>query len=179
MADVEKECLASRDVDVVVPLKELSEEHFKKFKSILVVGDASSTLSKAVRLDFKPEIIVPAVPRHFAAGFLNHELEARGFKVLPSPSDVNTALKLFPGERILSLSFENSIFTFSYMPSWSRCSILSDQLSTCPVTRQLNPRPMFQVIREAICFVDLALTLEIKKVGIPLVALNLRPCRAS
>ncbi|MEM4576394.1 MAG: hypothetical protein QW701_02885 [Candidatus Nezhaarchaeales archaeon] len=76
VVDVDKDCLASKDVELVVSLEGLSKEHFKSLKSILVVGDSSSVLSKALLLGFKPSLVIPAIPRHFAADFLKHELEA-------------------------------------------------------------------------------------------------------
>ncbi|MEM2214746.1 MAG: hypothetical protein QXP47_03075 [Candidatus Nezhaarchaeales archaeon] len=165
VADVEGRCPASKDVDLVIPLDKLDREHLGKFKSILIVGNASDALSKVIRLGLKPEIVVPAIPRHFAADFLKRELEMRRLKVIPSPDGIKKALKLFPKELILNLDFESSTFTFSCMPSWSRCIVPCNQPGVCPVTGRLKLKPITKMAEEILCFTDLALVLESRKTG--------------
>ncbi|MEM4652878.1 MAG: hypothetical protein QW535_02100 [Candidatus Nezhaarchaeales archaeon] len=167
VADVESRCPVNKDVDLVIPLDklDLDKDHLGRFKSILIVGNASDALSKVVRLGLKPEIVVPAIPRHFAADFLKRELEMRRLKVIPSPDDIKKALKLFPKELILNSDFESSTFTFSCMPPWSRCIVPCNQPSICPVTGRSKVKPIIKIAEELLRFTDLALALESKKIG--------------
>ncbi|MEM4576395.1 MAG: hypothetical protein QW701_02890 [Candidatus Nezhaarchaeales archaeon] len=65
----------------------------------------------------------------------------------------------------MNLSFKDSVFTCSYMSSWSKCLIPCTQPDTCPVTGVSKPRPMIKVVEEVVRFADLALTLESKRIG--------------
>ncbi|MEM0320750.1 MAG: hypothetical protein QXS67_04995, partial [Candidatus Nezhaarchaeales archaeon] len=50
VADVESRCPVNKDVDLVIPLDKLDKDHLGRFKSILIVGNASDALSNVVRL---------------------------------------------------------------------------------------------------------------------------------
>ncbi len=165
VADVDESCPARGLVDAVLREGELSEEGLKAFESMLVVGDAAKVLSKALRMGFKPEVVVPAIPKHFAADFLRRELEAQGRRVSPKPLALEEALRSFPRDLVLGASAESAMFTSSYMPPRSKCNVPCSQPSVCPVTGRFKPRPMFELMRVALRSADAALVLETKRMG--------------
>jgi len=165
VADVDEGCPARGPVEAVVREEELSEGALEAVKSMLVIGDAASVLSKALRIGFRPKIVVPAIPRHFAAEFLRRELEARGHRVLPAPRALEGALMSFPKDLVLSASAESATFTSSYMPPQSRCAVPCAQPNICPVTGRFKPKPMFELIRSSMRSADVALVLEIRRIG--------------
>ena len=165
VADVDERCPARELVEAVVREEELNEEALEAIKSMLVVGDAAKVLSKALSIGFRPEIVIPAIPKHFAADFLRRELEARGHIVLPAPRALEDALRSFPSGLVLSASAESAAFTSSYMPPQSRCIVPCAQPNTCPVTGRFKPKPMFELLRRALRSADVALVLESRRVG--------------
>jgi hypothetical protein len=165
VVDVNESCSARGLVDAVVPEEELSEERLKAVESMLVIGDAARVLSKALRIGFRPEIVVPAIPKHFTAYFLKQELEARGHKVIPAPHALEEVLRLFPRDLVLSASAESAMFTSSYMPYQFKCTIPCAQPNICPVTGRFKSKPMFELIRNALRSVDMALVLESRKIS--------------
>jgi len=165
VADVDERCPARGLVEAVVREEELREEVLEAVKSTLVVGDAAKVLSKALSIGFRPEIVVPAIPKHFAADFLRRGLEARGHRVLPAPHALEGALRSFPRDLVLSASAESAMFTSSYMPPRSRCAVPCAQPNICPATGRFKPKPMFELIRSALRSADVALVLESRRIG--------------
>jgi len=165
VADVDEGCLARELVDAVVQKEEVSEERLKTFESILVVGDGAEVLSKALRMGFKPKVVVPAIPKHFAADFLRRELELRGRRVSPEPLALEGALRSFPRDLVLSASAESAMFTSSYMPPRSKCNVPCSQPNICPVTGRFKPKPMFELMKAALRSTGVALVLEVRRLG--------------
>ncbi|MHC1601044.1 MAG: hypothetical protein ACXQTI_06885 [Candidatus Nezhaarchaeales archaeon] len=165
IADISEHCLARSLVDVIVRIESLDEKVLERHTSILIIGDSAEVLSRVIRLGFTPGIVVPTVPRHFAADFYKHELEIMGFRLGASTGALKKALMSFPKELILNVNFDEALFTFSYMPSWSRCILPCAQPDTCPVTGRFKPKPMMQVIDECIKMFDESLVLRSMKIG--------------
>jgi len=165
MADVDERCPARGLVEAVVREEELSVGALEAVGSMLVVGDAAKVLSKVLRMGFRPKVVVPAIPRHFAADFLRLELEGRGRRVSPAPFALEEALRSFPKDLVLSASAESAVFTSSYMPPQSKCVVPCAQPNICPVTGRFKPKPMFELIKGALRSADAALVLESRRIG--------------
>jgi len=165
IADVDEHCLARRFVDVIVRIEDLDDSVLERHTSILIIGDSSRVLSKVVRLGVIPKVIIPTVPRHFAADFYKHEVEIMGFRASASIKALREALMRFPKELILNVKINEAIFTFSYMPSWSRCTLPCAQPDICPITGRFKPRPMMHIIDDCIRKFDGNLVLRSMKIG--------------
>lgn len=165
IADVNEQCAARGLVETVIKLEDLRRENLKIHRTILVVGDASETLRRIVNFGFAPKIVIPAIPRHFAADFYKRELEARGFKVYASNKTLERALSVFNNDLILSLDFKDATFTSSYMPSNVRCMLSCTQPNICPVTGRYKPKPMMQLIEECVGSIVKSIVLRVTRIG--------------
>jgi len=148
VADINGECRAKKYVEYTIR----SIDHLPciKYGSVLVIGDAPELFIKMIARNIIPEIVVPAIPRHFAGEVFKLFLESRGYVVKPYSGDINEALFLFKmyGVHVKDDANEGVVVA-SYMPLTLKCNLGCQEPYRCPVTGRIKPMPLHQLMYAA------------------------------
>jgi len=147
LVDIRDDCPARRHVALVAT--SLDDLDFRKGVNMLV-SDAVGTLVRLLDMGVVPEIVIPAIPGHFAGKVFKNCMERRGFTVTPSNSLLKEALGRLPEDVELYIDEGASVMVCSYMPFDKRCKTPCWQPMVCPVTGRRKERAMFELLREAV-----------------------------
>jgi len=147
LVDVRQNCLAYRHVGFVAT--SLDNLDFRRGVNMLV-SDAVEALTELLERGAVPELVVPAIPGHFAGKVFKNYLERRGFTVAPSGSLLKETLRRLPKDIELYADEDQSVIVCSYMPFNRKCKIPCSQPTVCPVTKRQREKAMFELLREAV-----------------------------
>ena len=147
LVDVRRNCPAYRHVGFVAT--SLDDLDFRRGVNMLV-SDAVEALTELLERGAVPELVVPAIPGHFAGKVFKNYLERRGFTVAPSRLLLKEALRRLPKDIALYADEDQSVIVCSYMPFDRECKIPCPQPTVCPVTRRRREKAMFKLLREAV-----------------------------
>jgi len=147
LVDVRRDCPARRHVGLIVT--SLDGLDFRRGVNMLV-SDAVEALIELLDRGVVPELVVPAVPGHFAGRVFKNYLEKRGFTVVPSKHLLEAALRRLPKDIELYVDEVTSVIVCSYMPSDKKCKTPCPQPTVCPITKRWKEKPMFDLLREAV-----------------------------
>lgn len=94
-----------------------------------------------------PNLVVPAIPGHFAAFVVYNQLKNSGFNVAPYRKGINQVVNNLPKDLISPVDRECAVLIASYMPAGGRCDEnCSSPPDFCSVTRRPKPYPMFKLL---------------------------------
>lgn len=148
VADVNDECRAKEYVEYTV--RNIDHLSRVKYGSVLVIEDAPKFFIEMIARNIIPEIVIPAIPRHFAGEVFRLFLESRGYGVKPYNGDISAALRVFKmyGVHVKDDANEGVVVA-SYMPFTLKCNPGCQEPPRCPVTGRTKPMPLHQLMHSA------------------------------
>jgi len=157
-SDIDVNCPAGKYADLVI--QSLDELDFSKGVN-MIVADAAEVLTELFARRTIPELIIPAVPGHFAAKALKNYLERNGLKVSPFKDPLENVYRELSSRGLaISVDKANSVIVCSYMPFDLKCKVPCPQPEICPVTKRRKEKAMYELLNEIVKNVDVAYILH-------------------
>lgn len=149
VVDVDKECRAKAYVECIA--ENLDEVLSGRCRSALVVGDAVEVFLDLVNKGFVPDVVVPAIPRHFAGEVTYSYLRFRGYIVKPYTGSLDEVIDIFKNFRAeAKADSSNGVIVASYMPFNLRCKTNCSEPQVCPVTGKVKAVPLHKLMMLAL-----------------------------
>ena len=146
LTDINASCPASEYIDFRAA--SLDELDFSKGTNMLV-ADAVEVFVDLLGRGMVPELVVPAIPGHFAGKALKRYLERNGFTVRPSKNLLEHVRRKLPENLAIHMDENDAVIVCSYMPFDKRCKVPCSQPRICPVTKRRKERAMYDLLSDA------------------------------
>lgn len=165
VVDLRKECLAKNYVECI------SDNVYNVLNSgcgsALIIGDAVKTFVNIVEKGFIPDIVVPAIPKHFAGEVLRLYLELRGVNIKPYTYNLDIVVKVIEVYGVEAKVYTDlGVVVASYIPFNLRCKPGCNEPRVCPVTGKNKVAPLHKLIKFAFSkIVDKVMVLESKLIA--------------
>ncbi|MEM4788409.1 MAG: hypothetical protein QXV06_01255 [Ignisphaera sp.] len=146
VADLDKECHAKKYVECIT--ENIDEVLSSKCRSTLVIGDAAKVFIDLVERSFIPDIVVPAIPRHFAGEVVYSYLKLKGCEVKVYTGVLDKAIesiKIYGVE--VKIDTTNGVVIASYMPFNLRCKQGCSEPQICPITGKVKVAPLHELMK--------------------------------
>lgn len=146
--DVDRYCRAREYVECIVD--NVDKVLGTGCSSVLVVGDATKIFTYLLKRGIIPEIVVPAIPKHFAGEVFRLFLELEGYTVKPYASDIDKALEILRRHGVeVKADHITGVVVASYMPFTLRCKPGCREPPVCPVTKKAKALDLHRLLHIA------------------------------
>lgn len=165
VVDVDRECRAKTYVDCIA--ENIDEVIRSGCRSALIVGDAARVFVDLVDRGFVPNVVVPAIPRHFAGEVVQNYLRLRGCSTKPYTGALDDVAEVFRKYGVeVKVCIDYGVIVASYMPFNLRCRPSCSKPQVCPVTRRFRAMPLHKLMRLALSMIaDEVVVLESKSIA--------------